>query len=684
MSKLDLDKNGEVTFEEARKAILAGVLEAVGKKGGSDDAAPFASKVFDHFDKNGDGKVTREETDNAAWFDKLDANKDGVLTRDEVVAVASQVKKFALENGLDFGAPTTPVTPVAQGPKILKAGDVGVGRQVADVSFADLNGTAHKLSELAGDKGLVIAFTSTTCPVSKRYAPSLARIEKDALTKGFSTLIVNPMKSESKEEMKSQGFAGTYVHDESGSLTTALNARTTTEVFLVDRTRTLLYRGALDDQYGITYNLDAPQNRYLADAIDDTVAGIHPRIAATEAPGCELDRPTSTTVASKDVTYHRDVVRILAQNCVQCHHDNGIAPFALDNPDEVKDRVKTIKRVITEGTMPPWFAKDGKDDKPNRWANDHSLSARDKADLLAWIESSDRPMGDVEDAPKPIVYPPDGWMFGKPDTVYEFAKAQPIKAEGKMPYVNVQVRTDGTEDRWAQSIEVMPGSRQVVHHVIVSLINPKNPKDRGASAHESFFAAYVPGNGGDIFPAGFARKLPAGAILNFQMHYTPTGKATEDNTRIGFRWAKTPPKFEMKVASVPNVKLNIPPGEANHVETAQRPAPFDMTVVGFVPHMHVRGKAFRYEVVQAGGNQVLLDIPRYDFNWQLVYNLNEPLFVPRGTVMKVTATYDNSAGNKANPDPTKTVRWGQQTDEEMMIGYISYYVPVAPPTTAAR
>ena len=680
MLKLDLDKNGEVTLDEARRAVLAGALEAKDIKGDKGDAAPFANRVFDHFDKDGDGKVTREETGNAPWFDKLDRNQDGVITREEVLAVAAQVKKFALESGLNFSPPAAPVKPVAQGPKVLKGGDLGVGRQVADVSFTDLTGKAHKLSEVTGDKGLVIAFTSTTCPVSKRYAPSLVRLEKEFQAKGFATLVVNPMKSESKDDMKAQGFSSTYAPDASGSLVAALDARTTTEVFLLDRSRTLLYRGAIDDQYGIAYNQDAPQSRYLVDAIDEVLAGLHPHIAATEAPGCELDRPSAASIVAKGVTYHRDVARILAQNCVQCHHESGIAPFALDNPDEVKDRAKTIKRVISDGTMPPWFARD---DKPSRWANDHSLSARDKADLLAWIESADRPMGDIAEAPKPIAFPAGGWIFGQPDAVYEFAKAQPIKAEGKMPYVNVQVPTDLTEDRWIQSIEVQPGNRQVVHHVIVSIHDPKHPKER-VSAEEGFFAAYVPGNGGDVFPAGFARKLPAGAVLNFQMHYTPNGKATEDKTRIALRWAKQTPKYEMKVGSVPNVKLRIPPGDANHVETAQRAVPHDMTVVGFMPHMHVRGKAFRYEVEQAGGSQVLLDIPRYDFNWQLIYKLNEPLFIPQGTVMKVTAVYDNSAGNKANPDPTRTVRWGQQTEDEMMIGYVSYYVPVTATATAAR
>ena len=674
MARLDLNKDGVVTLDEAREALKAGAVK--------EDAAPFANRVFDRLDKNGDGKITREEADNAPWFDRIDRNKDGVITRDEVLAVAAQIKQ-AIGKNPDLIAPTAPaepVKPVAIGPKLLKGGDVGVGRQVPDSTFTDLEGKTRQLSELARDKGLVVAFTSTTCPVSKRYGPSLARLEKEVQSKGFHMLFVNPMKSESSADMKAQGFTAPYVQDAKGTLTAALDARTTTEVFLLDSSRTLLYRGALDDQYGLAYNLDAPQQRYLAEAIDEVLAGRHPHVAATEAPGCELDRPDHGATSSTSVTYHRDVARILAQNCVQCHHDGGIAPFALDSADEVQDRAKTIRRVVAEGTMPPWFAKD---DKPNRWANDHSLAARDKADLLAWINSTDRPMGDPATAPRPIVFPKDGWLNGEPDAVFEFAKAQPVKAEGKMPYVTVTVPTGLTEDHWVQSIEIQPGQRQVVHHVIVFALDPKHKGERLAQ-HETFFAAYVPGNSGDIFPTGFAKKLPAGAVLSFQMHYTPNGKPTEDKTRIAFRWARQSPKYELKVASVSNGRISIPPGAANHIETAQRPAPEDMNLVGFMPHMHVRGKAFRYEIVQPAGNQLVLDIPRYDFNWQLMYRLNEPLHMPRGTVMKVTATFDNSPGNKANPDPAKTVRWGPQTEDEMMIGYIAYFVPATGTATAAR
>ncbi|MDB6072938.1 MAG: Redoxin domain protein, partial [Verrucomicrobiaceae bacterium] len=514
MVRLDLDKNGEVTLDEAHRAFASAPE-------GKEDATPVANRMFESFDKNGDGKVTRDECGDAPWFSKIDRSGDGIITREEVLAVAAQLKQAMKKQGMDVPSPTKAAKPVAAGPKILKAGDGGVGRQVQEVKFTDVTGHTHKLSGTVGEKGLVIAITSTTCPVSKRYTPTLARLQKDLQAKGLGMLIVNPMKSEPVDAMKAQGFTATYVHDTEGSLIEALDARTTTEVFLLDRTRTLLYRGALDDQYGIAYNLDAPRNRYLADAIDEMLAGRHPSIAATEAPGCELDRPSATVSVTSSVTYHRDVARILAQNCSQCHHENGIAPFSLDTPDEVKDRAKTIKRVVSEGTMPPWFAKD---DKPNRWANDHSLSPRDKADLLAWIESSDRPLGDVADAPKPITYPAGGWTYGTPDAVFEFAQAQPIKAEGKMPYVNVKVNTGLNEDRWVQAIEVQPGNRQVVHHIIVSVVDPKHPRSR-VSAEEGFFAAYVPGNGGDQFPVGFARKLPAGAVLNFQMHYTPNGKA---------------------------------------------------------------------------------------------------------------------------------------------------------------
>jgi hypothetical protein len=333
--------------------------------------------------------------------------------------------------------------------------------------------------------------------------------------------------------------------------------------------------------------------------------------------------------------------------------------------------------VVEEGQMPPWFAAPAKEGSESPWANDCSLSARDKADLLAWLESQNRPLGDVKDAPAKLQFASE-WSIGKPDLVVQIPKPIAVKAEGYMPYQFAVAQTTLTEDKWVSAYEVLPTERAVVHHVIVQVHEKGSDirdRDEGTGG---FFAAYVPGNGSRVYPDGFARKLPAGARVSFQIHYTPSGRAVEEQVRIGLVFAKEAPRYEVKTLAVADHKLAIPPGEANHVEWTEKPVPFDINALAFVPHMHVRGKAFRYELTLPDGKQeVLLDIPRYDFNWQIRYEFKQPLLLPRGSKVKVTATYDNSTGNKANPDPTKLVKWGPQTYEEMMIGYIEFFVPIS-------
>ena len=669
-----------------------------------------AEEIFKRADKNGDGKVTPDELQNADLFAAFDTNKDGVITLDEARPIleimAAERKRIASAGGAQTDSPlrkrlgelaqkfidkrtwpaapksdaASAATPVMQGPKRIKPGDVGVGRQVADASFTTLDGKAHKLSDWKSQAGVAIAFTSTTCPVSKRYAPSLARLEKELASRNIALLLVNPFASEKAEDIavqnKEQGLTAPYVHDASKAVAQALGARTTTEVFLLDSHRTLIYRGALDDQYGVSYNLDAPHEHYLLDAATAMLDGKRPLIAATEAPGCELDIPSSAA-ASTQVTYHRDVARILQQNCVQCHHDKGIAPFALDDVASVTDRAKTIRRVIEDRAMPPWSAAPIADGQPNPWANDHSLSKQDKADLLAWLGSKDRPLGNSADAPAPLKFSSE-WAIGKPDLIVQLKQPFSIKAEGFMPYQVATVETTLAEDSWVQAYEIIPTAREVVHHVIVQVHEKGSRIKRGGEEGDSgYWGAYVPGNSGRTYPEGFARKLPAGATVSFQIHYTPNGKATQDQLRMGLVFAKEPPRFAMHTAAVANHKLSIPPGEANHVETHTQTVPFDMPVTALLAHMHVRGKAFKFDVTFPDGkSETLLDIPRYDFNWQLRYEFKEPRILPRGSVVKTTAVFDNSPGNKANPDPTKTVRWGQQTYDEMMIGYFEYYTPL--------
>jgi mono/diheme cytochrome c family protein len=577
-------------------------------------------------------------------------------------------------------AMAAPTEPVRQGPVPLKPGAHGVGRLVPAVPFKDLSGAKHAVGDQPGYT--LFAATGTSCPLSVRYLPTLVEIAESA-PEAFGFVLINPTATDDPGAMRRDadrlGDHGVYVHDADGSLSEAIGLSTTTDVVIIDTARTVVYHGAVDDQYGFGYALDAPRHTYLQDALADLAAGREPSIAATDSPGCELETATPAP-ASVSLTYHGEIARLVQRHCTECHRDGGVGPFALDSYDDLVAHAGMVREVVRRGTMPPWFAagptnSDEAEPAPLTWANERSLASSEKAMLLAWLDGQ-KTAGDPTDAPQPRTYP-DGWLIGEPDRIWEFAEPQAVKATGVMPYQNVIVETGLTEDRWVQSIEIRPGSPEVVHHVLVHVL-PPGSNEIARDEREGYWAVYVPGQSVHAYPEGFARKLPAGARLNFQMHYTPNGTATTDSTRIGVVFCDEP-EHEVRTAGIVNTQLAIPPGASNHREVASITLPTDATVLSYLPHMHLRGKACRYELTHGGETTTLLDVPRYDFNWQLIYQLAKPLPLSAGDRLTFTAWFDNSTANPANPDPTETVHWGPQTFEEMHLGYVEYFLPgVAP------
>lgn len=566
-------------------------------------------------------------------------------------------------------------------PRPLPVALSGVGRRLTDARVLDLAGKPHSLSEFAGPKGLVVALVSSSCPVAKKTAPALGRIEADARAKGFGVLylacIATDTPAELKATAKTAGWKGAVVRDAKGTALAALGATSTTEVFVFDAARTLAYRGAVSDQYGPTWAKDAPTRNYLADALGAVASGALPAVPATSAPGCTLVPPKSAPALPSSVTYHNRVSRILQTNCGDCHRTGGVAPFALDNYEQVVAHSAMIRTVVGGGQMPPWFAAptqgdDGKTAAHTPYANDRRMSTDDKRDLLAFL-AGPKPLGNPKDAPLPRTFDPE-WTAGKPDVVYQFPQAYHVKAEGVLSYQNFLVETNLTEDKWVRSIEVKPGAKGVVHHVLVFVQEPgKSAAENRTDDRSGFFGAYVPGTAAFVYPDGYAKKLPKGAVLRFQMHYTPNGTEQDDRTQIALRWSDKTPEHEVKCVGVSSVRLNIPPGAQHHKEEAQLPVPMDAKILAFTPHMHVRATACRYDLVAPDGNrETLLDIPRYDFNWQLTYRRATPLPVAKGSRIEFTGWYDNSSANPHNPDPTKTVRFGPQTYDEMLLGYIEY------------
>lgn len=641
---------------------------------------PTVEERFRALDRDRDGVVTEEELPQKLWRRLLDGDGDGRITLAEAVAGAARLRGA---RGLE-AASATPAqeegAPLQEAPAVLKATEHGVGRRVPDLNLRELEGREATLStRLEGSRGLVLALFGATCPISGKLGPELARLEKDVEGQGLRLVLVCPVAAETAEDIRafveSHGLRSPVVHDSEGALASALAATTTTECFLLDAARTLVYRGAVNDQYGLGYTKDKATRHYVREAVDALLGGVAPEIAATTAPGCALDlRTEAAAAAATGLTYHHQIERILQANCVECHRRDGVAPFSLETYEDVVENAGMIRRQVERGVMPPWFAAPPPAGEDSPWSNDAALPERDKAELLAWL-AGERPRGNPADAPLPRRFPAD-WELGVPDAVVQLPAPISIKAEGIMPYQFVTVPTDFAEDRWVNAYELQPTDRSVVHHVIVQ-VHEKGARvrDRGEGS-EGYWAAYVPGNTHHAYPTGFAKKLPAGATVSFQIHYTPNGRATRDQLRLGLHFAREAPRYVVHTAAVAHPRLNIPPHEARHVEVKEQTVPFGMNVTGLMAHMHVRGRAFKFEVVQPdGGTEVLLDIPRYDFNWQLRYDYTQPKFLPAGSRVRLTAVFDNSAGNPANPNPDKAVRWGPQTHDEMMIGYFEYFTP---------
>lgn len=672
LPKLDLNRDGSLTLEEARKAIQLSQKAAQSKTGKTGIAE------FDNLDKNGDGLITADELPQKRWMKFLDLDKNGSVTLAEAAEAMTKLKgKKKNTPNLEPAKPAHEDPALTEAPKILKGTEHGIGHLVADLSVKNLEGETQKLSDLiANNQGLVIAYFGATCPISGKLGPELARLEKDLTAQKVRMVLVCPVAVESTGDIQKfitdHSFTSPVIHDTEGVLTSQLAATTTTEVFLLDTARTLIYRGAINDQYGLGYTKSKPNKTYLRDALTAMLKGEAPPIAATTAPGCALDVKPRTEQAQTDVTYHHQVSRIIQANCLECHRRDAVAPFSLETYEDVIEHAGMIRKQVERGAMPPWFAAEPSAGQHSPWMNDTSLSKQDKQDLLSWL-ASDRPVGNPEDAPKPRTFPKE-WALGTPDAIVQLPKPISIKAEGTMPYQFVTTTTDFPEDRWVQGYEIMPTDRSVVHHVIVQ-VHPKgsNVRDRGEGS-EGYWAAYVPGNATRMWPQGFAKKIPAGATVSFQIHYTPNGKKTQDQLKMGLLFAKEKPRYVVHTAAVVQGRLNIPPGAPNHLEFKEQQIPFNMNLLACMAHMHVRGKAFKFELTTPEGEkEVLLDIPRYDFNWQLRYDYAQPKFIPQGSKIKISARFDNSDQNPANPDPTQNVRWGQQTYDEMMIGYFEYY-----------
>ena len=369
--------------------------------------------------------------------------------------------------------------------------------------------------------------------------------------------------------------------------------------------------------------------------------------------------------AGKNVTFSKDVAPIFFQSCAECHRPGEIAPFSVMSYKEVRPWAKSIREKIVSREMPPWHA----DPNHGEFINDRRLTQKEIDTIAAWVDG-----GVKEGDPKEMPAAPkfvEGWAIGTPDETFSIPE-QKVPAEGVIKYQYLTVPTNFKEDHWITAAEIRSTGRSAVHHVIIFIQDANNTSV--ASSTNNLLVGVAPGEQPARYRPGTGKRIPAGAKLIFQMHYTPNGKATTDITTIGLKYAKQAPEHAVQTRPVLNTGFKIPAGASSHEVKSAYTFSEDVHLTTLMPHMHLRGKDMEIKAIFPDGTtKILLNVPRYDFNWQTYYVPKSPLAIPKGTKIECTAHFDNSPANKFNPDPSKDVRWGEQTWEEMMIGWLSYY-----------
>ena len=380
----------------------------------------------------------------------------------------------------------------------------------------------------------------------------------------------------------------------------------------------------------------------------------------------------SAWAAGPTPTFSKNVAPILFDRCLECHRSGEAAPMAFTSYAEVRPWAKAIKLAVLSRTMPPWLA----DPHFGEFRNDRRLSDDAVHTIAEWVDAG-APEGNPKDMP-PLPRFETGWRIGKPDATFDIGTDYDVPAQGVVEYKYFTVPTNFTEDRWVEAAEIRPGQRGAVHHVIAFIREPADKSEHPTDAG-NILVGYAPGENPLELRPGTAVLVKAGSSLTFQVHYTPNGKAVRDRSYIGMRFAKQPPQLRAFRGMSLNPMFLIPPNNSNYEVRSTYTTTQEISLDSFMPHMHLRGKDFKYTLVYPDGRQeVLLSVPKYDFNWQIRYLLKAPMILPKGTRIDCVAHFDNSVNNKYNPDPSKAVHWGDQTFEEMMIGFFTYTVPNSP------
>ena len=546
-----------------------------------------------------------------------------------------------------------------------------------DFRLIDQAGKSRELNYYSTARAVVLVFVNGLDSVTPSALSAIKAIRDDFAAQGTLLWMIDSNSQSDRANVpalaKAMGIDWPVLHDRGRLVTREFGVTVVPEVVGISAADwTVFYRGAIQDRAS-GVSTPAGQN-YLALALKNFLSGQTVAFTRTRPEGAAIAWP-----AAKTISYATDIAPLLLDKCVRCHSPGNIAPWSMTNHAIVKSYSHSIKQELLAGRMPPWHA----DPAYGEFANDNSLKPSESALLLEWIangasrDNSSDPLADaIASKPVPADYP-NAWPaeLGQPDHILSIP-TQSIPATGEVPYAYLQAAANVSSNVWLRAAVVLPGNKRAVHHVLVftgSLLEIA----RSGGGLSGYFAAYVPGQRTLAFPEGTGKLLPRNSTLTFQMHYTTTGEEESDQTQLGLYFMKAPPSLELKTGAAATLALAIPPGDHEYESEAlvKPSASRDIWLYELSPHMHLRGSRFQFEALYPNGkSEVLLSVPKYDFHWQTLYRLAEPKRLPAGTTIRCRGAFDNSAQNLHNPDPGLTIRFGEQTDDEMFIGYLNYSV----------
>ncbi len=566
------------------------------------------------------------------------------------------------------------------------AAALGIGEKFALPPLLTLGGTTIDPADLFKDRhAVVIVMTSTGCPLSRKYGPRLASIEREysAPPKNVIFVYVNTVEAETDQHMRDQireyGFRGPYLPDRDRAVASIFGVRTTTEVFVLDGESRLVYRGAVDDQYGVGTSLPAPRSTYLRDALDAAIAGTASSlpVRATFAPGCLVDVPRKRAATS--LTYFGSAAHILAANCVACHTPGGVAPFSLATYPDILGRVSMIEAVVRDGLMPPSHGR--MTSGLGSIASPRQMSDKDRADLLSWL-ASDHALGNIAQGPAPLTASAE-WAVGggRPDLLY-ITPSLRLPAEGPLCHKRSVMPLQIVQDAWVREIEFRPMKPDTVHHALVWIL-PRGtpaPDERAPVEGLELLGVYSPAQNIVRYPDGVARRLPAGCSLLVDQYALPMGREMMSSLRMAISLGERP-REEVRTLTVQNSELSIRPGAASEAVAAERLLDTDARVLSVYLNMRARGRSIRLTADAVGRtgtpSAVVLDAPRFDYRWQMRCVFTEPRRIAAGMMLRLHGEYDNSAANANNPDPAAAVHAGPTAADESLLAVLELLSPLA-------